>query len=470
MTEAPLLDAGFVARALGAALRQRHGPTGSAARFTRALIDSREARPGDLFVALPGERSDGHDFAAAAAERGASGLLLERPPEAPLPGDPAVFVVDDALAGLQRTAAAWRAALTATEVVAVTGNVGKTTTKLIAAAVLARRYHVRASELNYNNEIGVPLCLLELDPSVERAVIEHGMYTTGEIALLCEWTRPRTGVVLNVGPVHLERAGSLEAIARAKQELIEALPAAGHALLNADDPAVAAMAPHTKARVTRFGTAADADVRGSEVESHGARGFAFSLEAGSERSRVEVPLPGAHLLSNVLAATAVGLVDDVPFADVVEALEALDVPLRLTVRCLRGGVTLLDDTYNASPAATIAALDLLGEMPGRRLALLGDMLELGELATPSHEEVGRRAAAQLDALFTVGALGATIALSAEAAGLGEVLHLASKSDAAAALREALRPGDALLVKGSRALALETVVEELEVLLAEGDAS
>ena len=470
MTEAPLLDAGFVVRALGPTLRERHGPTGPGARFTRAVIDSRQAAPGDLFVALPGERNDGHDFAAAAIERGASGLLLERPPDAPLPGDPAVFVVDDALAGLQRTAAAWRDALTATAVVGITGNVGKTTTKLIAAAVLAKRYRVRASELNYNNEIGVPLCLLELDPSVERAVIEHGMYTTGEIALLCEWTRPRTGVVLNVGPVHLERAGSLEAIARAKQELIEALPAAGHALLNTDDPAVAAMAPHTQALVTRFGTADAADLRGSEVESHGARGFAFTLEAGGERSRVDVPLPGAHLLSNVLAAAAAGLVDGVPFADIVEAIEALDVPLRLTVRCLRGGVTLLDDSYNASPAATIAALDLLGELPGRRIALLGDMLELGDLATPSHEHVGRHAAARLDALFTVGALGETIARGAEAAGLGQIRHLASKSDAAAALREALRPGDALLVKGSRALALETVVEELEAQLAEGDAS
>ena len=466
---APILDADFVAAALGETLRERRG---SGARFRRAVIDSRRVEAGDLFVALRGENADGHDFAMDALARGAAGLLLERPPEGDLPGGPPVFIVPDALAGLQRLAAAWREALAGLEVIGVTGNVGKTTTKLMASAVLERRYRVRTSALNYNNEIGVPLCLLELDPSIERTVIEHGMYTTGEIAQLCEWTRPRVGVVLNVGPVHLERAGSLEAIARAKRELVEALPAGGHALLNADDPVVAAMAEHTPARVLRFGTAEDADVRGSELASHGARGFSFTLDADGERRRVNVPLPGAHLLPNVLAAAATGLVEGVPLAEVAAALETLDVPLRLTVRCLPGGVTLLDDTYNASPAATRAALDLLGEMSGRRIALLGDMLELGDLAEPSHEQVGRHAAGRADALFTVGDLAATIARGAREAGLGDVRELESKTEAAEALRALLRPGDALLVKGSRALALETVVEELEALLAgePGDAA
>ena len=343
---APVLDADFVAGALGETLRERHG---SGARFRRAVIDSRRVEAGDLFVALRGENADGHDFAADALARGAAGLLLERPPEGDLPDEAAIFIVADALAGLQGLAAAWREALDGLEVIGVTGNVGKTTTKLMASAVLERRYRVRTSALNYNNEIGVPLCLLELDPGIERTVIEHGMYTTGEIAQLCTWTRPRVGVVLNVGPVHLERAGSLEAIARAKRELVEALPAGGHALLNADDPVVDAMADHTAAQVLRFGTVEDADVRGSEVASHGAGGFSFTLEADGERRRVRVPLPGAHLLPNVLAAAATGLVEGVPFPEVAAALEALDVPLRLTVRCLPGGVTLLDDTYNASP-------------------------------------------------------------------------------------------------------------------------
>ena len=472
----PVLDTAFVEQALGPALlRSRSAAGRPEARFRRAVIDSRRIEPaeptddggrGDLFVALPGEHHDGHAFATDAVARGARGLLLGRAPADDVAAaGTVVFVARDPLAALQRLAAAWRAALPATEVVAVTGNVGKTTTKLIAAAVLARRYRVRATELNYNNAIGVPLCLLELEPSTERAVIEHGMYTTGEIALLCEWTRPRIGVVLNVGPVHLERAGSLEAIARAKRELVEALPPGGHALLNSDDPAVAAMAGHSAARVWRFGTDEDADVRGADLEGLGARGFAFTLHAAGEQRRLRVPLPGTHLFTNVLAAAAVGLADDVPFGDVCDALEALDVPLRLSVRALPGGITLLDDTYNASPAATLAALDLLAELPGRRLALLGDMLELGELAGPLHAAVGRRAAEVVDALFTVGDLARGIAAAASDAGLDSARHLASKDEAARALLTALRPDDSLLVKGSRALALETVVARLEAELA-----
>jgi UDP-N-acetylmuramoyl-tripeptide--D-alanyl-D-alanine ligase len=459
----PRLDAAFAGRVLAARLTERRGPD---ARFTRAVIDSRRAEPGDLFVGLPGERVDGAEFAADAVRRGASGVLVGAPPaDAAAIEGATLFVVDDPLAALQELGSAWRDALPATEVVGVTGNVGKTTTKLMAASVLARRYRVQASELNYNNEIGVPLCLLELRPDTERAVIEHGMYTTGEIALLCTWTRPRTGIVLNVGPVHLERAGSLDAIARAKRELVEALTPDGHALLNVDDPVVAAMAEHTAAPVTRFGTGEDADVRGTDLEPLGADGFAFTLRARGEQRRVRVPLPGAHLLPNVLAAATAGLVDGVPLDEVCGALESLDVPLRLTVRALPGGITLLDDTYNASPAATLAALDLLAEMPGRKLALLGDMLELGDLAEPSHDEVGRRAACVADVLFTVGDLAARIAVAAQRCGLPAAKHVDSKEAAARALLAALQPGDALLVKGSRALALETVVDDVESQLA-----
>ncbi|MSQ42310.1 MAG: UDP-N-acetylmuramoyl-tripeptide--D-alanyl-D-alanine ligase [Dehalococcoidia bacterium] len=451
------LDTAFATRALGAALRGRRGPERA---FARAVVDSRLVRPGDLFVALPGERVDGHQFAADAAAAGAVALLLAHEVRG-VPEDCAQLYVDDTLAALQRLAAAWLVALPATRVVGVTGNVGKTTTKLMLAAVLASKYRVQATDRNYNNEIGVPLCLLELRPQTERAVIELGMYTTGEIALLCRWARPHTGVVLNVGPVHLERAGSLEAIAHAKRELVEALPPEGHAILNADDPAVRAMAAHSRAPVTLFGTVAGADVRAFEVASHGATGFEFTLLAAGESRRVRVPLPGAHLLSNVLAAAATALADGLTLDAVTAALERLDVPLRLRVRALPGGVTLLDDTYNASPASTRAALDLLAETPGRRVALLGDMRELGALSAQSHAAIGRRAAEVVDALYTVGELARGIADAARAAGLREARHLKTKAEAEAALRATLRAGDALLVKGSRALALETVVEALE---------
>ena len=456
--EAPTLDSAFVTHALGDALTARFGRPRT---FARAVIDSRLVQPGDLFVALQGEHEDGHRFAAQAEAAGAAGLLLAHSVSGLAePGESARFYVDDTLAALQRLAVAWRDALPQTEVVGVTGNVGKTTTKLITAAVLGARYRVQASAKNYNNEIGVPLCLLELQPDTQRAVIEMGMYTTGEIALLCRWTRPRTGIVLNVGPVHLERAGSVQAIVEAKRELVESLTADGHALLNADDPAVRGMAEHTRGRVWLFGTSADAEVRGSDVASHGARGFEFTLHYAGASRRVRVPLPGAHLLSNVLAASAAGLSDDIPLDGVVDAIERLDVPLRLVVRQVAGGVTLLDDTYNANPASMLAALDLLSEMPGRRIALLGDMRELGELSEQSHARVGRRAAEVVDALYTVGELAHGIAAAARDSGLAEAQHVASKERAVEVLRATLRPGDVLLVKGSRALALETVTAAL----------
>ncbi|MEX2373115.1 MAG: Mur ligase family protein, partial [Dehalococcoidia bacterium] len=284
----PVLDAAFVAAALGPRLRLRTGALDDSVRFERAVIDSREVRAGDLFVALPGERVDGHDFAAGAVEAGAAGVLLGR--ETPGVDGAAVFVVDEPLRALQHLGAAWRAALDL-EVAGITGSVGKTTTKAIVAGVLGARYRVQANPLNYNNEISVPLCLLELRPETERAVIEMGMYTTGEIALLCQWARPRTGIVLNVGPTHLERAGSIEAIAQAKGELPAALPADGTAVLNIDDPYVRGMAEQTAAHVVWFGTADGADVRGSDIESDGDAGFSLTISADGESRRVRVPLP-----------------------------------------------------------------------------------------------------------------------------------------------------------------------------------
>ncbi len=453
----PVLDAAFVATALGDALRARTGP--AEARFARAAIDSRLVQPGELFIALPGERVDGHDYAAAAVAAGATGCIVAHA----VPGTEgaACFVVDDPLAALQRVAVAWRDALPGLEVVGVTGNVGKTTTKLIAAGVLGAARRVQATPLNYNNEIGVPLCLLELRPGTERAVIEMGMYTTGEIARLCTWTHPRIGIVLNVGPVHLERAGSLDAIVRAKRELPEALPADGHAVLNADDEKVRGMASHTAARVWLFGTGDDPRgelaVRGRDVESHGAPGFDFTLAAGADERRVRVPLPGAHLVSNVLAAATAALADGMAFDAVADAIEALDVPTRMRVVRLTGDVTLVDDTYNANPASMDAALRLLAEMPGRHVALLGDMLELGSESAPAHERVGHLAAERLDMLFTVGDLAAAIAQTAAADGMAAARHLPDREAAASALIAALQPGDVVLIKGSHALALETVV-------------
>lgn len=458
----PVLDAAFVSAALGSRIQERRGVLDPALHFQRAAIDSRVVEPGDLFVALRGERVDGHDFAARAVEAGATGCLLDRA----MPGTEtaAVFVVDDTLGALQDLGAAWRGALTELEVVGVTGSVGKTTTKGIIAGVLAARYRVQANPLNYNNEISVPICLTELRPEAERAVIEMGMYTRGEIALLCRWTHPRTGIVLNVGPVHLERAGSLDDIALAKRELVEALPADGHAVLNADDPRVLAMSKHTPARIWRYGESPEAEVRGTDIVSHGPEGFEFTLSYAGQSRRVRVPLAGRHLLHNVLAAAASGFADDLSFDEVTGALEALDVPQRLSIVQMPNGARVIDDTYNAQPASMAAALDLLAEMPlapgGRRIALLGDMLELGEVARAEHRRVGERAAGVLDVLLTIGDLSRELGAAASDAGLRDVQHIEDSGDALRHLRALLDPKDVVLVKASHALELDRLVEAL----------
>ena len=426
--------------------------------FSGVAIDSRQVQPGDLFIALPGEHRHGQEFIPDAISRGATGVIAEK--QSPdLPPEVSFFQVDNALAALQRLAAYWRAKYRV-KVVGITGSVGKTTCKELTAAVLSSGYQVLKSEANLNTEIGLPLTLLQLRPEHEQVVLEMGMYGLGDIRLLCQMARPQIGVVTNVGPVHLERLGTLEAIAQAKAELVESLPVDGWAVLNGDDPLVAAMAERTSARVALFGESPQCSVRGTVLSTSGLEGISFRLTCDDESVDVSAPLPGRHNLYNALAAATVGLADGLSLQKVAAALAAADVLLRLRVLSGPQGSTLLDDTYNASPASMLTALDLLAELPGRHLALLGDMLELGTFEEEGHCLVGERAAQTTDILYTVGERGRIIGEAAQAAGHQDVRLLASKGEAAAAIRETLSEGDHLLVKASRAMALETVIEEL----------
>jgi len=426
--------------------------------FSRVAIDSRQVQPGDLFIALPGEHRHGHEFIADAISHGATGVIAQRqPPD--LPREVSFFQVDDTLAALQRLATYWRGKHRV-KVVGITGSVGKTTCKELTAAVLSSGYQVLKSEANLNTEIGLPLTLLQLRPEHERVVLEMGMYGLGEIRLLCQIARPQIGVVTNVGPVHLERLGTLEAIAQAKAELVESLPSDGWAILNADDPQVAAMAERTSARVALFGESPQCSVRGTVLSTSGLEGISFRLTCDDQSADVSAPLPGRHNLYNALAAAAVGLADGLSVQEVAAAVAAADVPLRLRAVSGPQGSTILDDTYNASPTSMLAALDLLAELPGRRLALLGDMLELGSFEEEGHRLVGDRAARTTNVLYTLGERGRIIGEAAQAAGHQDVRFLASKEKAAPAIRETLSEGDHLLVKASRVMALETVIEEL----------
>jgi UDP-N-acetylmuramoyl-tripeptide--D-alanyl-D-alanine ligase len=426
--------------------------------FSGVAIDSRQVQPGDLFIALPGEHRHGQEFIADAVSRGATGVLAQlQPPD--LPEEIAFFEVDDTLAALQRLAAYWRGKHRV-KVVGITGSVGKTTCKELTAAVLSCGYQVLKSEANLNTEIGLPLTLLRLRPEHEQVVLEMGMYSLGEIRLLCEMARPQMGVVTNVGPIHLERLGTLEAIANAKAELVESLPSDGWAILNGDDPLVAPMAERTTAHVVLFGESPQCSVQGTILSTSGLEGISFRLTCGDESADVSAPLPGRHNLYNALAAAAVGLADGLSLQEVAAALAAADVPLRLRTLTGPHGSTILDDAYNASPTSMLAALDLLAELPGRRLALLGDMMELGSFEEEGHRLVGERAARTTHVLYTLGERGRIIGEAAQEAGHPEVHSLPSKEEAAAAIRETLREGDHLLVKASRVMALETVIEEL----------
>ncbi|MCJ7511030.1 MAG: UDP-N-acetylmuramoyl-tripeptide--D-alanyl-D-alanine ligase [Dehalococcoidia bacterium] len=426
--------------------------------FSGVAIDSRQVQSGDLFIALPGELRHGQEFIPDAISRGAAGVIAEKQPR-DLPQDVSFFQVDSTIAALQRLAAYWRGKYRV-KVVGITGSVGKTTCKELTAAVLSSGYQVLKSEANLNTEIGLPFTLLQLRPEHERVVLEMGMYGLGEIRLLCQMARPQIGVVTNVGPVHLERLGTLEAIAAAKAELVESLPVDGWAILNGDDPLVAAMAERTSARVALFGESPRCSVRGTVLSTSGLEGISFRLSCDDESVDVSAPLPGRHNLYNALAAATVGLADGLSLQEIAAALAAADILLRLRVLSGPQGSTILDDTYNASPASMLAALDLLDELPGRHLALLGDMLELGTFEDEGHRLVGERAAQPTHILSAIGERGRIIGEAAQAAGHQDVRFLASKEGTAAAIRQTQREGDQLLVKASRAMALETVIEEL----------
>jgi UDP-N-acetylmuramoyl-tripeptide--D-alanyl-D-alanine ligase len=433
-----------------------------------AAVDSRLVIPGSLFIALAGEHTDGHRFLAAAAAAGAAALLVGREPdpaagEATLDelGDVTVVLVPDPLRGLQAVAAAWRRRFEPL-VVGVTGSIAKTSTKEAVAAVLARRFVTLRSEGNRNNEIGLPLTVLDLGPEHGAAVLEMGMYTGGEIRDLAAIARPSIGIVTTVQAVHLSRIGTIEAIEDAKAELVEALPAAadgGVAILNADDPRVRRMTARTRAQVLTYGFAADADVRAVGVESAGFGGMRFTLVTPAGSAPVAIRGLGRLAIHNALAGAAAGLAAGMALEEMEPGLVAGGSAPHRSVVIRAGGVTIVDDSYNASPGSVQAALELLGGLPGRRVAILGQMLELGPEALGGHRLVGQTAAATVDLLVVVGGTpggdAAPMAEAALAAGL-ETERVVRAVDRDAATREALaliRPGDVVLVKASQGIGL-----------------
>jgi len=448
--------------------------------ITDAVIDSRQSIDGALFVALPGEHVDGHDFVDDAFSRGASFALVQRELEegitildlregsavdleTPQP-IPCALRVDDSLVALQQLARFWRRQRDV-RVIGITGSVGKSTTKELAASVLSQRYSTLKNPGNLNNEIGLPLTLLRLSAGHQRAVLEMGFYVPGEIAFLCELAQPEIGVITNIGTVHAERAGSQEAIARGKSELVQSLPAPpeGVAILNYDDPWVRPMAEKTEARIFFYGLSPEADLWADQIEGLGLEGIRFRLHYRNERLHLRVPLIGRHSVHTVLRAAAIGLVDGLTWQEIISGLREGHTQLRLVAVRTEGGALLLDDTYNASPQSTMAALNLLAEMEGRKIAVLGDMLELGPYERQGHHMVGVRAAQVADYLITVGERAQIIAKAARQAGFRQdrITEFESSDEVIDHLRDRLGSDDVVLVKGSRGMEMDSIVSTLE---------
>ena len=449
-------------------------PTGNEPVVSAFVVDSREAGPGSVFVAFAGERVDGHLFVADAFARGAVAAVVERAPDgdwplidarsgrASLPERlPVVIQVESTLHALQAIAQAWRIRFPI-RVIGITGSVGKTSTKELTAAVLSRRYRTLKSPGNQNNEIGVPLTLLQLRPEHERAVIEMGMYAQGEIDTLCHLARPSVGVVTMIGPVHLERLGSLEAIVAAKRELVAALPEDGTAVLNMDDPRVMSMASHTRARIFTYGLDPAAELWADNIDAMGLDGIRFTLHHGREVLSVRVPLLGRHSVHTALRATAVGLIEGLRWEEIVAGLNAMSAQLRLVVSDGPRGSVIIDDTYNSSPDSALAALNLLADLEGRRIAVLGDMLELGRAEKQAHRVVGRRAADVADVVITVGERARTMGAEALALGMpaDHVLMVDDAPEAVPLLEELIQTGDVVLVKGSLGMRMDRIVTAL----------
>ena len=454
-----MIGANDLATALDGLLQNRDG-CWTGPPFSNIAIDSRRVSPGALFVALQGERTDGHRFLGDALDRGATGLLTRvTPPD--LPTGVRDFLVEDPLTALQEAARGWRRQQPA-RVVGITGSVGKTTTREAIAQVLRGRYETLESPGNFNSEIGLPLALLGLEPKHDWAVVEMGPYGEQEMSLLVQLGAPDVGIVTNVGPTHLERFGSIETTEAIKGLLPASLPTGGLAILNADDERTLRMRERTSARVMLFGMSTHADARATSLRTHGLEGISFRLHLPDAREGIPVrtPLAGAHHVMTALAAAAVATSADISPPEIAEALGRLQAGTRLKARKSYVGATVLDDAYNAAPLSMQAALDLLAEMPGRRVAVLGDMLELGLEEEAAHRSVGTYACGRCDRLIAIGARARGIADGAWDAGHREIQWFEHKNDVVEMLRNEIGADDAVLIKASHGLALETVVQAL----------
>jgi UDP-N-acetylmuramoyl-tripeptide--D-alanyl-D-alanine ligase len=451
-----------IAHWIGAELRAGKGDSGERPA-TGYSIDTRTLQPGDLFFAVRGERYDAHDFVPAALERGARGAVVSRAGSAlQIAPTHTLLIVDDPLQALQVLAAAVRRHWNK-RVIGVTGSAGKTTTKEVVAEVLSARFAVLRSQGNLNNEFGMPLQLLKLEPEHEIAVVEMGMSHTGEIAALARIARPDWGIVTNVGSAHAQNfPDGVAGIARAKYELVQNLPPNGIAFLNCDDPYVGQFGRDFHGRSIYFGSGPCADPRAANIEELGAEGTRFQVTAGAEKATVTLALLGRHNIWNAMAAIAAGLEAGIPLADCAAAAGRLRPPDKRGEVLRIAGATVINDCYNSNPEALKSMIATLASMPAkRRILVAGEMLELGPEAAALHRECGK-AAAESGIDLVIGVRGNAQYLTQGAREAGALaIFLASPQEAGEWLKAELREGDAVLLKASRGVGLEQALRLLQ---------
>ncbi len=420
-------------------------------------IDTRTLSPGELYVAIRGKRLDGHRFVPDALKAGAVGVVVDD--QNAVPAGALGIVVGNTTEALGRIAIRHRARMSA-RVVAITGSNGKSTTKEILAAILALKFKTLKPEGSFNNDIGVPLTVLRMTRDIEAAVFEIEMNELGGTARLARICRPETGVITNIGDTHLEFMKDRHGVAQEKAELLQSLREDGAAVLNADDPLVMAIgAAYAPAKRVTFGLEQKAEVFATDIRDNGLRGSRFKLLGKHE---VVLPIPGRHNVANCLAACAAAYAMGMWPGDMPDAIAGLK-PLPMRLRIVRfSETTLIEDCYNANPQSVRAALEVLRQnAPAeRRVAFLGDMLELGDSSWSQHESLGREAGALVSRLVLVGPQGEFTAAGAATAGLAQIRRFDTSAEARDALFDIIRPGDTILVKGSRAMAMELVSHEI----------
>lgn len=427
--------------------------------ITGGAADSRTTNVGDLFTAFHGENTDGNAFVAHALAAGAVAAICEQMPAGQW-DQQTIIVAPDARKAVGELAQAWKRAV-APQVVGITGTVGKTTAKDLVAAAVSARFQTHRSPGNLNSREGLPLALLSLCQGDEVSVLEMAMDSAGEILMLCDIAEPEIGVVLNIGLTHVEKLGSIEAIQREKLSLVRYLGPGGRAIINLDDPRIAPVEVELDAPVISFGESASATLRRGPVTSRGLLGTSFSVSYEGASAQVESPVPGEHTVPAALAAIATCLALGMTLPEAAAAVNGADVGGRARMIATDVGATIIDDRYNSSPASLAGALRMLGGLPGRRIALVGRMAELGQFEEAEHRNAGIIAAETADILVTCGPTCRALAEAAGGAGLRDVHWFGNKDEAAIFVRALMQRGDYVLVKASRGEAFETIIPILE---------